>query len=117
MSKYQPYPDEVLETYVMVGCPKAEAFLWLTRYVENLNEMIRNPPAYETGTYTELTVDELIEIGMQRVEDSGRWHGYIIKGSVFEGVSLDMTYWDKLSALMEVDIPSNKRDQFFSCSC
>ena len=47
----------------------------------------------------------------------GGWGDYIVRGGSFEGVSLDMTFWDKYEILFEKKIPYKDRTSFLSCSC
>lgn len=116
MSAYQPYTDELMKAYVAVGDPKALAFQWLTAYTENLNSLIRSSYDMEDYNHSMLTVDEVIRAGLNST-DPNSWNGYISKGATFEGVSTDPMFWDKLSDLLEIEIPSHKRNSFFSCSC
>lgn len=108
-----PYPAEEHQARLMCGDPVALAYEWLKGYAENLNSQM------ETSSYGEdyapITVEELIETGMSHVGDG--WGDYISRGGSFEGVSLDMTFWDKLSIFKQIEIPQDNRNSFLSCSC
>lgn len=115
MSQYRPYPEDQMIAYLVVGDPKAVAYEWMISYLDNLNSMITSSWEAEEYGHNEITLDELIDVGMSSLND--RWGYYIDRGGVFEGYSLDQTYWDKLSILMDIEIPHDKRNSFFSCSC
>ena len=114
MFQYRPYPEDQMIAYLVVGDPKAVAYQWLVSYLDNLNSMVGSSWEAEEYHHNEITLHELIDTGMSQLNDE--W-AYISRGGVFEGHSLDQTYWDKLSILMDVEIPQHKRNDFFSCSC
>jgi hypothetical protein len=107
-----PYPEDQHDTRLLMGDPAAIAYEWIKGYAENLN---RNNTYEDDGS---VTVDELIETALDNLESNSRWGGdYLSKGGLLEGVSTDPTFWDKLAILKEIEIPHEKRNNFFSCSC
>lgn len=109
MSWYPDYPPSEHQVRLMVGDPVAEAWQWIMSYAESLGS------DSEEG---EVTADELVETAMSHVKSKSRWGGdYICKRGLLEGVSVDNTFWEKLAVLEGVEIPQDKRNNFFSCSC
>ncbi len=97
----------------MCGDPKALAWCWIHAYAENLNSN-----GYEDEDYNNVSPDELIDTAMINIESDSEWNEeYISKGGLLEGVSVDPTFWDKLAILKDREIPNDKRNSFFSCSC
>lgn len=115
MSQHHPYPDdtpEVQSVRRMVGDPLMLAYAWIEAYVENVNNMLNrdedNP----------ISVDELIETAFSHIESNHSWGGdYIVRGGTFEGYQMDPTFWDKLAILKQIEIPQDRRQDFFSCAC
>lgn len=93
--------------------PQAVAYEWILRYLDNLNDMIGGGDGY--GRSDPITLDELLETAESHL--GGGWGDYIVRGGVFEGHSLDMTFWDKYEILFDKEVPSSERSSFFSCSC
>lgn len=115
MSMYRDFPIEELEGRILLGDRKAEAWKWIDSYTENLNSMIDSDGEYGGSP---ISVDELIDTAKTHLKGNGsRWGEYITRGGVFEGFSLDMTFWDKLSILLDEEITDDERVSFFSCSC
>ncbi|MDR5839364.1 hypothetical protein [Caballeronia sp. LZ034LL] len=118
MRPYQPCPDEEFLGRQLAQDPQVMAFLWLEAYVENLNDQIRSSYDNENGRYGELDLAEVITTAESHLDTKDRWGGdYIVKGGVFEGQGTDPTFWDKLAILKGIEIPQEKRSNFFSCSC
>lgn len=113
-----PYAQEEHDSRVLCGDPVACGYEWIKRYVDNLNDRISSDSESEDYGHSELTVEEVIETAMSHLDDGSRWGGdYIVKGGVFEGTSTDPTFWDKLADFKQIEIPQDKRNNFFSCSC
>lgn len=115
--RHHPYPDEtpdLIKARMICGDPAALGYAWIEAYNENLNNMLQGHREDDYEHYG-ITVDELIDTALTHVEDG--WSDYIVRGGVFEGFSMDPTFWDKLAALKGIDIPSDKRGTIFSCSC
>lgn len=89
--------------------PQAVAYEWMLHYLDNLNAMIGDDEG------DNITLNELIETAESHLSDS--WGDYIVRGGAFEGVTLDMTFWDKYEILFEKEVSSDDRTSFFSCSC
>lgn len=102
------------ESRLLCGDPKACAWAWIEAYAENIND--------RSGGFADnehiVTADELIEVGLSHVNPNHRWGGdYISNGGQFEGMGTDPIFWDKLAALKGIEIPTESRNGFFSCSC
>ena len=111
------FPIEELEGRVLMGDKKAEAYMWITRYVDNLNSMIDESNADEYAEYTHdrVTFDELIEHANSHQGEG--WGDYIVRGGVFEGVGIDPVFWDKYAILRDIPRDEVNANSFFSCSC
>lgn len=95
--------------------PQAVAYEWILRYLDNLNDMIGEVDEYSYGRTDPITLDELLSTAESHL--NGGWGDYIVRGGSFEGVSLDMAFWDKYEILFEKEIPYKDRTSFLSCSC
>lgn len=115
MSRHLPYPVEEHKARVLLGDPQAMAYCWIEAYVKNLN----SDGIDEEYDYGEVTIDELIDTAMINIEGGETlWaEGYLNKGPLLNGVSLDPTFWDKLSELKGLEIKEEKRNNFFTCGC
>lgn len=107
------YDTEHHQAKLLLLDPQAVAYEWIVRYLDNLNDMIDGDSDY--GRTDSITLDELLETAESHL--SGSWGDYIVRGGAFEGYSLDMTFWDMYSTLVEKEIPNSDRNSFFSCSC
>lgn len=114
MGYVRSYPEDQHEARVMCLDPEAIAYEWIAQYTKNLNEMIKEDYNEDEYYGKPLTPEKLINIGIENLD--GGWE-YISRGGVFEGYSLDMTFWDKLEILLKREIPQDDRSSFFSCSC
>lgn len=116
MSFEWPYPQEQHQARVIAGDPQANAYAWIEAYANQLSR----PPSPDNDDdygYGVVTAEELIETGLNNV-DNGSWDDYISKGPLFEGVSTDPMFWDKLAIFMKIKIPEEVQgSNFFSCSC
>ena len=111
------YAEEEHSVRLMVGDPKALAFEWMKAYARNLSEMSINEDEDDYSDDNEVTVEDLIHCGKSALDPSKSWFESISRGGAFEGYEVDAFYWDKLAILLDIDIPENKRNNFFSCSC
>ena len=103
-------PDE-RKVLCLLGDPQALAYTWIEAYAENLSDQASG----DTYNDAAISVDELLETSLSHLGEG--WGDYIVRGGSFEGESVDPTFWDKLSILLGVPIPSNKRSSLLSCSC
>lgn len=119
MAYQLPYPQDEHIARLLLLDPIATSYEWIKKYAENLTDRVNEDNEDDTyGGGKSITVDELIDTAMSHIDTGDRWGGdYITRGGTFEGESVDPTFWDKLSILLEKEIPSNKRNDFFSCSC
>lgn len=107
MEQYLDFPLSELTARIAVGDPKAEAYAWIEAYARNLVPEGRLD--YDNGPIDSVSPDELINAFL---------HDDIIsRGGLFEGESVDDTFFDKLSILLDRRIPDKDRNNFFSCSC
>lgn len=117
MSQYMPYPPEQHKAHLICGDPRAEAYEWISRYAENLSGSADPDDEDYYGSQT-VTAEELIETALSNIEEEADgWGDYITKGPLLEGVSVDPTFWEKLMILRDIEIPDEKQNDFFSCSC
>lgn len=104
---YGCYPKEEHEVRLAIGDPAALAFMWIKAYAANLSN--------QENTITE---DELIQYGVDWAESTSQWGGdYLVRGGTLEGTGTDPLFWDKLAEFTGKEIPEDKRENFFSCSC
>ena len=116
LKKHADYPVEEHETRLAIGDPKAVAFAWIQAYTKNLNRMIDDDYNDDYGPHNHITISELIETAESQLNPHS-YGDYIVRGGTFEGHYVDDLFWDKLAVLKEIEIPQNKRNSFFSCSC
>jgi hypothetical protein len=86
---------------------------WITRYVEDLNASYSDEYDGEYG-YGMLSYDELIEAAKTHIAEE--WE-YLQKGPLLDGVSTLPEFWDHFSVVTGIDVPSDKRGSFFTCTC
>ena len=111
-AKHLPYPEIEHTARVMVCDPVALAFEWIKAYGDHLTGM------YYDDVFHHISVDELVDTAMSNLEGSSNWADtYINKGSVLDGEIVDPVFWEKLAILKGIEIPAEKRNSFFSCSC
>lgn len=117
-----PYAEEEHFVRVAINDPVAVGYEWIKKYAENLTDRVSEyynddaEPEYSGGE--PITAEDLIEVGSSWIDTGNRWGGdYITRGGTFEGEAVDPTFWDKLSLILEIEIPQDKRNSFFSCSC
>lgn len=114
-----------LEALALVDHPKALAMLWIRAYANNLSgyeygnyDDDEDEEDQDLGSYYSISAEELIETALGNLNKSeNEWNDYISKGGMLEGVGVDPTFWNKLSILCDREVPSNDRNNFFSCSC
>lgn len=116
-NEHLDYAESEHDARMLVGDPKAMAWAWIYSYAKGLGGSAGWGDDDEDD-YVEVTPEELIKTAMGNLETTDRWGGeYIVKGGLLEGVRVDPTFWDKLAILKDLDIPQDKRNNFFSCSC
>jgi hypothetical protein len=107
------YPEEEHSARLIIGDPVAEAYEWIKAYAKSIS---RDGYDEDYGSQ-EITAEELISTASNNIQNKDGWGDYISKGGLLEGMSVDSTFWDKLSIIKGIEIPANKRNNFFSCSC
>ena len=102
---------------LVLGDPQAEAYAWIMAYAAQITEQARNQG--DEGWYSSrdanYTAEDLITIAKSNM--NGGWGGYICHGGAFEGEGVDPLFWDKLSIVLDEEVPDKDRNCFFSCSC
>lgn len=107
-NQHQPYPEDQMIAYLLVGDRQAVAYKWLQAYVESINSMDDR----------QVTIDELIEVALTHVNSTSSWGGDYITGSdSYEGLRTEPMFWEKLADLKQIEIKQDNRNNFFSCSC
>lgn len=110
--RYLKYDIATHQARLILGDPQAEAYEWIQAYVKNLNSHADDEYNYP------LTFEELVQTALENVSRDGRdWLTYLVKGELLKGKSVDPMFWDKLAIMTESDVPNNRRENFFSCSC
>ena len=102
---------------LVLGDPQAEAYAWIMAYADQITEQAKHhgdDDWYSSGDVN-YTAEDLITIAESHKE--GRWGDYICHGGAFEGESVDPLFWDKLSIVLDEEVPDKDRNGFFSCSC
>ena len=114
-----PYPEAEHASRVICGDPVACGYEWIKRYAENLSDhgSSSGDPDDDDDYYGgSVTAEELIETATTNIEGGG-YGDCISKGPLLDGVSVDSIFWDKLADFKQIEIPQDKRNNFFSCSC
>ena len=102
---------------LVLGDPQAEAYAWIMAYAAQITEQAQNQgdEDWYSSRDANYTAEDLIQIAESHKE--GRWGDYICHGGAFEGESVDPLFWDKLSIVLDEEVPDEDRNGFFSCSC
>jgi len=108
VAKKEPLTEEQMhKALLLIHDPVATAKQWIIDYAARLSD----------DEYT-VTADELINTAMSNYYSSSKWGGdYLVKGGLLEGESVSDEFWSQLAILKEINIPEDKRNNFFSCSC
>ena len=111
------FPLDQLEGRLILGDPKAHAYMWISRYADNLTARIEesNRGGYEDYHLDGVSVHDLLSCADSH--QSGGWGDYITRGGVFEGEAIDDTFWDKYAILCDKPRDEITDNSFFSCSC
>lgn len=123
MSSHYPYPQTEHKARLLLGDPVAQAWEWITQYAASLSatphpEMTQDEIEYQYGGNPTITADDLIDIAMNVLYDSGPWDKQSLnRGGLLEGEMTDPLFWDKLAVLKGIVIPLDKSTNFFACSC
>jgi hypothetical protein len=112
----KPTEEQLHKTKLLLGEDKAIALQWIRDYADSLCE--ERDPSDPEGEWSggTVTADELIDTAMGNLKDGG-WGEYICKGGLLEGVAVSPEFWNKVAIYKGIEIPQDKRDNFFSCSC
>jgi|SRR5690606_22732332 len=122
MSEHLPYPESEHKARLLLGDPVAEAYEWIVRYAESISgdPSRANDDDYWYADEPVFSADDLINKGMANLKDDGSqgyWDTTLQGGSLLEGTRTDPVFWEKLAILKGIDIPHEKRNNFFTCAC
>ena len=106
------YKEEEHQGRLVLGDPQAEAYAWIMAYADQITEQAQH--GYSSGD-ANYTAEDLITIAESHKK--GGWGDYICHGGAFEGTGVDPLFWDKLSIVLDEEVPDKDRNGFFSCSC
>lgn len=111
-----PSEEQLHQAKVLIGEPQACALQRIRDYAESLS---REDDDDEFGEYSgTVTAEELIEMAMYNISKSeDDWSDYLSKGGLLEGVHTSAQFWEDLAIYKGIQIPHDKRQNFFSCSC
>ena len=111
------YKEEEHQGRLVLGDPQAEAYAWIMAYAAQITEQAQHQGDedwYSSGD-ANYTAEDLITIAESHKK--GGWGDYICHGGAFEGTGVDPLFWDKLSIVLDEEVPDKDRNGFFSCSC
>jgi len=104
---------EVIKEKVLTE--KEKAYKWISDYA---SELSGHHGYDDEDQYADISAEELIETALTHVDNKSKWGGdYLVYGGLLEGVYTSGEFWDNLAIYLERDIPEEKRNNFFSCSC
>lgn len=112
-----PYPEDEHKARLLMGDPVALGYAWIVAYAKQISP---EPDASddEDDYYSlPITADELINTAIENINSDSRWGSDYVSRPYLEGESLDPVFWEKLSLILQKDIPMSKRESFFTCSC
>lgn len=110
------YKEEEHQGRLVLGDPQAEAYAWIMAYADQITRQANNSGEEDYHSRdANYTAEDLIAIAESNKKDG--WGDYICHGGAFEGESVDPLFWDKLSIVLDEEVPDEDRNGFFSCSC
>ena len=117
MAQRYIYKEEEHQGRLVLGDPQAEAYAWIMAYAAQITEQAQHQgdEDWYSSRDANYTAEDLIQIA-----ESNRHGGfgeYICHGGAFEGEGVDPLFWDKLSIVLDEEVPDKDRNGFFSCSC
>lgn len=106
---------DVIKSEVLTA--KQIAYQWISDYADNLSGSYSDGWD-EDANYANITAEDLIETALSHIDSTSQWGGdYLVYGGLLEGVYTSAEFWDYLAIYLERNIPEDKRNNFFSCSC
>ena len=114
MANRYVYKEGEHQGRLVLGDPQAEAYAWIEAYAAQITERAREDKDSYSSHDANYSAEDLIQIA-----ESNRHGGfgkYICHGGVFEGEGVDPLFWDKLSIVLDEEVPDKDRNGFFSCS-
>ena len=117
MANRYVYKEGEHQGRLVLGDPQAEAYAWIMAYAAQITEQAKHhgdEDWYSSGD-ANYTAEDLIAIAESHKK--GGWGHYICHGGAFEGTGVDPLFWDKLSIVLDEEVPDEDRNGFFSCSC
>ena len=117
MANRYVYKEEEHQGRVVLGDPQAEAYAWIMAYAAQITEQAQHQgdEDWYSSRDANYTAEDLISIAQSNFNDG--FGDYICHGGAFEGESVDPLFWDKLSIVLDEEVPDEDRNSFFSCSC
>lgn len=117
MGQRYNYVESEHQGRVVLGDPQAEAYAWIMAYADQITAQAQRGDDYEdySSNHAVYTAEDLIAIAESNKKDG--WGDYICHGGAFEGENVDPLFWDKLSIVLDEEVPDEDRNGFFSCSC
>ena len=108
MANRYVYKKEEHQGRLVLGDPQAEAYAWIMAYAAQITEQAQHQgdEDWYSSRDANYTAEDLIQIA-----ESNR------HGGAFEGEGVDPLFWDKLSIVLDEEVPDEDRNGFFSCSC
>ena len=106
------YKEDEHQGRLVLGDPQAEAYAWIMAYATQITEQAQYQYSSGDANYT---AEDLIAIAESHKK--GGWGDYICHGGAFESTGVDPLFWDKLSIVLDEEVPDEDRNGFFSCSC
>ena len=115
MSNRYVYKEDEHQGRLVLGDPQAEAYAWIEAYAAQITKRAQEDEDGYSSHDANYSAEDLITIAKSNM--NGGWGDYICHGGVFEGEGVDPLFWDKLSIVLDEEVPDKDRNGFFSCSC
>lgn len=113
----QPTEEQLHKMNVFIGEERACALQRIRDYAASLSREVYSDADY--GYYGDgtITAEDLIETAMANLSNERGWGEYLSKGGLLDGISTSPQFWEDLAIYKGIQIPSDKRSNFFSCAC
>ena len=115
MAERYIYKEDEHQGRLVLGDPQAEAYAWIMAYATQITERAKEDKDSYSSHDANYSAEDLIQIAESNRH--GGFGDYICHGGAFEGEGVDPLFWDKLSIVLDEEVPDEDRNGFFSCSC